>query len=73
MELDPIGPQINGLDVPPPSVMLEDSEPLPNVILGSEQWHGQVPEVIIKISFIVIISCVIHTLILVNSEKILQI
>lgn len=47
MELDPVGPQINVLDVPTPAVMLDDPEPLPNVILGSEPWHGQVPEVII--------------------------
>ncbi|KAJ8927917.1 hypothetical protein NQ314_019547, partial [Rhamnusium bicolor] len=26
------------------NIMLEDTEPLPNIVLGSEPWHGQVPE-----------------------------
>nr|CAH7729714.1 unnamed protein product [Callosobruchus chinensis] len=28
----------------PTSEILEDAEPLPNVIIGSEPWHAQVPE-----------------------------
>lgn len=49
MDLDAVEPQISVLEVPPPTVMLEDPEPLPNVILGSEPWHGQVPEVSVLI------------------------
>lgn len=45
MELDSVESQLTVLDVQQPAVMLEDPEPLPNVILGSEPWHGQVPEV----------------------------
>lgn len=46
MELDSHEPQLNAVEgSTPPTVMVEDPEPLPNVILGSEPWHGQVPEV----------------------------
>lgn len=27
------------------SIIVSDNEPLPNVVIGSEPWHGQVPEV----------------------------
>lgn len=27
------------------TVPIEDPEPLPNVVWGSESWHGQTPEV----------------------------
>lgn len=27
------------------TIVLEDTEPLPNIVIGSESWHGQVPEV----------------------------
>lgn len=26
------------------TIVLEDTEPLPNIVIGSEPWHGQVPE-----------------------------
>nr|CAI5828195.1 unnamed protein product [Callosobruchus analis] len=43
MELDE--PEATGSTYSSPtSEILEDPEPLPNVILGSEPWHAQVPE-----------------------------
>lgn len=42
MELDEAVPTENELG---PTIVLEDTEPLPNIVIGSESWHGQVPEV----------------------------
>ncbi|KAG5900468.1 hypothetical protein JTB14_010882 [Gonioctena quinquepunctata] len=41
MEFDTV--ESNG-DLQSPTLVIEDTEPLPNVVLGSEPWHGQVPE-----------------------------
>lgn len=40
MEVD-YSPSLGAVETAP----IEDPEPLPNVIWGSESWHGQTPEV----------------------------
>lgn len=41
MELDE--PVAHPPDLPPLSLG-DDTEPVPNIVLGSEQWHSQVPD-----------------------------
>ncbi|XP_018580281.1 large proline-rich protein bag6 isoform X2 [Anoplophora glabripennis] len=41
MDLDETVPTENELGT---TIVLEDTEPLPNIVIGSESWHGQVPE-----------------------------
>lgn len=40
MEVD-YSPSLGTVETAP----IEDPEPLPNVVWGSESWHGQTPEV----------------------------
>lgn len=51
LQLNTVDPTINAMDAPAAAVMMEDTEPLPNVILGSDSWHGQVPEVSFNLVF----------------------
>lgn len=41
MEVD-YSPSLGTVETAP----IEDPEPLPNVVWGSESWHGQTPEVL---------------------------
>ncbi|CAH0547365.1 unnamed protein product [Brassicogethes aeneus] len=45
MELDDQEQEASGSgnELGTPGIILEDSEPLPNIVLGSEPWHAQVP------------------------------
>ncbi|KAJ8968598.1 hypothetical protein NQ317_004414 [Molorchus minor] len=45
MELDEPEPIVTENEVSTPAaIVLADAEPLPNIVLGSESWHAQVPE-----------------------------